>query len=194
MFSLVKVIYSFFIRREGTTEDQDTIIDRVKDEAYTSGSGNIASDVAPLIKKLALDYPVPASNFSLISGYYDYQTDRRSKINRPESGSGSGDGSGGMNHIDPSAIETVEAETQKKPFIGMPMQCKITGQENDMKGTLQFLGQVPEIPERDNILVAGVELESDLDFASDGTYLGRRYFRSPPNRAYFTSFKNCNVL
>ncbi|XP_066517926.1 ubiquitin carboxyl-terminal hydrolase CYLD [Hoplias malabaricus] len=54
-------------------------------------------------------------------------------------------------------------------------------------GVIRWLGQIPGITEP----VAGIELDQELSAATDGSYLGERYFRCPPNKGLFVKLRNC---
>lgn len=42
-------------------------------------------------------------------------------------------------------------------------------------------------------LIVGMELPQDDKLATDGTFLGVKYFSTKPKRAYFVPAKLCNV-
>ena len=60
-----------------------------------------------------------------------------------------------------------------------------------MRGTLQYLGHIDNLPKRSNIVVAGLQLEAKEELATDGSFLGKRYFTAPTKQGYFVPFKNC---
>ena len=95
------------------------------------------------------------------------------------------------NSIDQGLVRAVNDKFHFKPFIGMPLQCNVSGKSTQMRGTLQYLGHIQNLPKRSNIVVAGLELEQTEDLATDGSFLGKRYFTAPAKRGYFVPFKNC---
>ena len=93
--------------------------------------------------------------------------------------------------IDDAVSKFVEERFHVKPNFGMHIRCKVPGKSERLKGTLEFLGHITNLPKRNNVIVAGLQLDVDEDLGTDGTFLGRRYFTAPPKRGYFVPFKNC---
>ncbi|XP_077356488.1 ubiquitin carboxyl-terminal hydrolase CYLD isoform X2 [Festucalex cinctus] len=54
-------------------------------------------------------------------------------------------------------------------------------------GVIRWIGRIEGVSEA----VAGIELEQEVSAGSDGTYLGKRYFRCPPNKGLFLKLYNC---
>ncbi|KAM9833034.1 ubiquitin carboxyl-terminal hydrolase CYLD isoform 1-T1 [Syngnathus typhle] len=54
-------------------------------------------------------------------------------------------------------------------------------------GVIRWIGRIEGVYE----VVAGIELEQEVSAGSDGTYLGERYFRCPPNKGLFVKLLNC---
>jgi len=80
----------------------------------------------------------------------------------------------------------------EKPELGMAIKCKIPGKTGPMDGVLKFIGHIPNLPKRSSVIVAGLELSTDEDLGTDGTFLGKRYFTVPAKRGYFVPVKNCS--
>ncbi|KAG7221479.1 hypothetical protein INR49_002454 [Caranx melampygus] len=54
-------------------------------------------------------------------------------------------------------------------------------------GVICWIGHITGISE----LVAGIELDQELSAGTDGSYLGERHFRCPPNKGLFVKLRNC---
>ncbi|XP_007230328.3 ubiquitin carboxyl-terminal hydrolase CYLD [Astyanax mexicanus] len=54
-------------------------------------------------------------------------------------------------------------------------------------GVIRWIGQIAGLSEP----VAGIELDQELSAATDGSYLGERHFRCPPNKGLFVKLRNC---
>ncbi|XP_008316335.1 ubiquitin carboxyl-terminal hydrolase CYLD-like isoform X2 [Cynoglossus semilaevis] len=54
-------------------------------------------------------------------------------------------------------------------------------------GVICWIGHISGISEH----VAGIELDHELSAGTDGSYLGERYFRCPPNKGLFVKLRNC---
>uniref|UniRef100_A0A8C9SSD2 ubiquitinyl hydrolase 1 n=1 Tax=Scleropages formosus TaxID=113540 RepID=A0A8C9SSD2_SCLFO len=54
-------------------------------------------------------------------------------------------------------------------------------------GVIRWIGKINGVSE----LVAGLELDQELTAATDGSYLGERHFRCPPNKGLFVKLRNC---
>ncbi|XP_043100750.1 ubiquitin carboxyl-terminal hydrolase CYLD isoform X2 [Puntigrus tetrazona] len=54
-------------------------------------------------------------------------------------------------------------------------------------GVIRWIGQISSISEP----VAGIELDQELSAATDGSYLGERYFRCAANKGLFVKLRNC---
>ena len=96
--------------------------------------------------------------------------------------------------VEEGVMRSVEEKFHVKPSIGMHVKCKIPGKQEPMKGTLQFLGHINNLPKKSNVIVAGLELEKREELGTDGTFLGKRYFKSAPKRGYFVPVKNCTPI
>ena len=78
--------FNIFIRREGTTEDQDHLIQNT-DGYAASGSGIDESEAQRLAETLALNVPMAKRNYipnGILMGGNNHQIDKRTKIHRPE--------------------------------------------------------------------------------------------------------------
>ena len=95
--------------------------------------------------------------------------------------------------IEPAILKLAEHQSHIIPSIGMHLRCTIPRKSVPLNGTLKFLGHIPNLPKRNNLLVAGLEVESTEDLATDGTFFGKRYFTTPPKKAYFLPFKSCKI-
>lgn len=94
-------------------------------------------------------------------------------------------------HIDAGIVRAVIDRFHFLPYIGMNMKCRVSGKRRIVRGTLQFLGHLHKLPKRNNVVIAGLRLENDENLATDGTFLGKRYFVAPKKRGYFVRFKDC---
>lgn len=54
-------------------------------------------------------------------------------------------------------------------------------------GVIRWIGRINGIQEA----VAGIELDQELSAGTDGSYLGERHFRCPPNKGLFVKLRNC---
>ncbi|KAG7497207.1 hypothetical protein JOB18_033426 [Solea senegalensis] len=54
-------------------------------------------------------------------------------------------------------------------------------------GVICWIGRISGVSE----LVAGIELDQELSAGTDGSYLGERHFRCPPNKGLFVKLRNC---
>ncbi|XP_070710608.1 ubiquitin carboxyl-terminal hydrolase CYLD [Pempheris klunzingeri] len=54
-------------------------------------------------------------------------------------------------------------------------------------GVIRWIGSISGISEP----VAGIELDQELSAGTDGSYLGERHFRCPPNKGLFVKLRNC---
>ena len=95
----------------------------------------------------------------------------------------------GKRTIDAELAKQTEKEFRITPSVGMKLRCALPKKQLD--GTLQFLGYIPNLPKRNHLLVAGLEIDGPEDLATDGTFFGKRYFETPPKRAYFLPFRSC---
>lgn len=93
--------------------------------------------------------------------------------------------------IDDAVATSVQERIHLKPTFGMHIRCKIPGKSDKLKGTLEFLGHIKNLPKRSSVVVAGLQLDTEEDLGTDGTFLGKRYFVAPAKRGYFVPFKNC---
>ncbi|KAL9975229.1 hypothetical protein ACROYT_G012363 [Oculina patagonica] len=55
-------------------------------------------------------------------------------------------------------------------------------------GVIRWLGNIPQIKDK---LFAGMELEVEQAYCSDGIFNGDRYFTCPPGRGFFTFLEHC---
>lgn len=79
-------------------------------------------------------------------------------------------------------------------LIGSSVACRLAGKKGLNKGTLRWVGHLPQMPLDNAHLIAGVELLADNKLGTDGTYRGVRYFKSSPNRGYFFRLKDCKAM
>jgi len=96
--------------------------------------------------------------------------------------------------IDQAISRSVEDLFHVKPVIGMHVRCKVPGKSDKMKGSLRYIGHITNLPKRNNVIVAGIELDHDEELGTDGTFLGKRYFITTPKKGYFVPVKNCNPI
>ncbi|XP_030286332.1 ubiquitin carboxyl-terminal hydrolase CYLD isoform X2 [Sparus aurata] len=54
-------------------------------------------------------------------------------------------------------------------------------------GVIRWIGRISGISAQ----VAGIELDQELSAGTDGSYLGERHFRCPPNKGLFVKLRNC---
>uniref|UniRef100_A0A8C5G324 ubiquitinyl hydrolase 1 n=1 Tax=Gouania willdenowi TaxID=441366 RepID=A0A8C5G324_GOUWI len=54
-------------------------------------------------------------------------------------------------------------------------------------GVIRWIGQINGVIDT----VAGIELDQELSAGTDGSYLGERHFRCPPNKGLFVKLRNC---
>lgn len=54
-------------------------------------------------------------------------------------------------------------------------------------GVIRWIGRINGVTET----VAGIELDQELSAGTDGSYLGERRFRCPPNKGLFVKLRNC---
>ena len=202
-----------FCRREGTTEDQDNLA-----HLETEGSGGSGEDPAAATALRLAENLATLTDFSYLSkrnhiSRPDTTSPETPKKRSPKvksdginatepsttKSTGAADRpqnttSTSTEKIDESVAKVVKEHFHMKPNVGMHIQCKVPGKPERMKGTLQFLGHIPNLPRRTNVIVAGIQLEADEDLATDGTFLGKRYFSTAPKRGYFVPYKNCMLI
>ncbi|XP_037538661.1 ubiquitin carboxyl-terminal hydrolase CYLD [Nematolebias whitei] len=77
----------------------------------------------------------------------------------------------------------------EKPELESDLEVGSMVEVNDppLFGVIRWIGQLGNISEP----VAGIELEQELSAGTDGSYLGERHFRCPPNKGLFVKLRNC---
>ncbi|XP_023692192.1 ubiquitin carboxyl-terminal hydrolase CYLD [Paramormyrops kingsleyae] len=71
--------------------------------------------------------------------------------------------------------------------MGLEVGCMVEVNDPPLYGVIRWIGEISGIPEP----VAGLELDQELTAATDGSYLGERYFRCPANKGLFVKLRNC---
>ncbi|CAL8378559.1 unnamed protein product [Boreogadus saida] len=73
--------------------------------------------------------------------------------------------------------------------VAMELEVGSMVEVNDppLFGVIRWIGRISGI----NQTVAGLELDQELAAATDGSYLGNRYFRCPANKGLFVKLRNC---
>uniref|UniRef100_A0A8C5AQB6 ubiquitinyl hydrolase 1 n=1 Tax=Gadus morhua TaxID=8049 RepID=A0A8C5AQB6_GADMO len=73
--------------------------------------------------------------------------------------------------------------------VAMALEVGSMVEVNDppLFGVIRWIGRISGI----NQTVAGLELDQELAAATDGSYLGNRYFRCPANKGLFVKLRNC---
>ena len=196
----------FFIR----PNDYQNYLAANTDGLHSSGSGVDEGEAERLGDAASLYVPMTNKNIIVGTGN-SREREKRTKIYRPErnfqivsktrenegeksnTDTNANSKNSFVNKIDDAIVRAVFDRFHFKPFIGMPMHCKVAGKSDLLSGTLQFLGHVGNLPKRSNVVIAGIELETEDDLGSDGTFMRKRYFAAPPKRGYFVRFKNCLV-
>ncbi|CAG5929574.1 unnamed protein product [Menidia menidia] len=70
---------------------------------------------------------------------------------------------------------------------GLEVGSMVEVNDPPLFGVIRWIGQIAGIPEP----VAGIELDEELSAGTDGSYLGERHFRCPPNKGLFVKLRNC---
>lgn len=96
------------------------------------------------------------------------------------------------NNTDPAVIKAVTDMFHMPPSLGMHVKCKVPGKADQLKGSLRYMGHITNLPKRNNVIVAGLELDHEEELGTDGTFLGKRYFIATPKTGYFVPVKNCS--
>lgn len=232
--SLFCISFLFVIRREGTTEEQDSLGKDDIAQDIGSGSGNEATEASQAIRlaeNLALNplsmHEAPVydredprdteiaksvtpttfenndKNDDPSSAIHNYRhpllttmrnrlkTNNITVVTKYPTKDGDTSTNVQRSKIDPGVVKRVVDDYRLKPKLGMYLECNVPGKDNTLKGTLKYLGTIANLPKRSDIIVAGLFLDSDADRGTDGTFLGKRYFATPPKRSYFVPFKYC---
>uniref|UniRef100_A0A672G106 ubiquitinyl hydrolase 1 n=1 Tax=Salarias fasciatus TaxID=181472 RepID=A0A672G106_SALFA len=96
-------------------------------------------------------------------------------------------------HSPPSALWSPhngdEAAVDGEAGPGEELEVGSMVEVNDppLFGVIRWIGQINGVPET----VAGIELDHELSAGTDGSYLGERHFRCPPNKGLFVKLRNC---
>ncbi|KII65896.1 Carboxypeptidase N catalytic chain [Thelohanellus kitauei] len=95
---------------------------------------------------------------------------------------------------------------EMKPFknvnpdftINEMLTCQIPGRTQNLSGKLKWSGTIPELANHTSTplesIILGLELMKSDDLATDGTFLGKRYFTTKPNHAYFIPKNLCKRI
>uniref|UniRef100_A0A4W4EJ77 ubiquitinyl hydrolase 1 n=1 Tax=Electrophorus electricus TaxID=8005 RepID=A0A4W4EJ77_ELEEL len=79
------------------------------------------------------------------------------------------------------------SEQKAEPKIWLEVGSMIEMNDPPIFGVIRWIGQISGISDQ----VAGIELDQELSAATDGSYLGERHFRCPPNKGLFVKLRNC---
>lgn len=82
-----------------------------------------------------------------------------------------------------AAEENGEADLEGKLEVGSMVEVN----DPPLFGVIRWIGRISGIAEP----VAGIELDQELSAGTDGSYLGERHFRCPPNKGLFVKLRNC---
>lgn len=93
--------------------------------------------------------------------------------------------------IGASIVARVERDYNFTPQLGVRLKCTVRNKRDIVEGTLEYLGTVDNLKGRPHVIVAGLRLDGERERATDGMFLGKRYFKTAPKRSYFVPFKNC---
>ena len=116
----------------------------------------------------------------------------KSKPNNTTNFSGNKGLTSSTNNTDPAVIKAVTDMFHMPPSLGMHVKCKVPGKADQLKGSLRYMGHITNLPKRNNVIVAGLELDHEEELGTDGTFLGKRYFIATPKTGYFVPVKNCS--
>lgn len=203
--------YRITFRREGTTEEQDNL---ARLESESSGSGeelvggiktqqlvkNLAQAVSiamyskdgKLVEKRSKIYhPSKHLNTKPLTTSTKRSTNNKTSTIANNTNKAYTKKTNNRRSIDAAVVRSVEDKYHIKPNFGMHIKCKVPGKSEKLKGTLEYLGHIHNLPKKSNVIVAGLQLDSDEDLGTDGTFLGNRYFTTKQKRGYFVPFKNC---
>ncbi|XP_068163768.1 ubiquitin carboxyl-terminal hydrolase CYLD [Antennarius striatus] len=82
-----------------------------------------------------------------------------------------------------AAREDDEAGSEGELEVGSMVEVN----DPPLFGVIRWIGRISGISER----VAGIELDQELSAGTDGSYLGERHFRCPPNKGLFVQLRKC---
>ncbi|XP_076846791.1 ubiquitin carboxyl-terminal hydrolase CYLD [Brachyhypopomus gauderio] len=86
---------------------------------------------------------------------------------------------------DPPSPPVFEEKAEHKHWLEVGSMIEMN--DPPIFGVIRWIGQISGISEP----VAGIELDQELSAATDGSYLGERHFRCPPNKGLFVKLRNC---
>ncbi|XP_076144447.1 ubiquitin carboxyl-terminal hydrolase CYLD-like [Alosa pseudoharengus] len=87
----------------------------------------------------------------------------------------------------PEEAEFEAEEADTGPGLGLELGSMVEVNEPAQYGVIRWIGRIRGISQ----LVAGVELDQEITAGTDGSYLGDRYFRCPPNKGLFVKLRSC---
>ncbi|XP_059211555.1 ubiquitin carboxyl-terminal hydrolase CYLD [Centropristis striata] len=88
---------------------------------------------------------------------------------------------------DSGEAEEDEEEVGLEGELELEVGSMVEVNEPPLFGVIRWIGRISGISEP----VAGLELDQELSAGTDGSYLGERHFRCPPNKGLFVKLRNC---
>ncbi|XP_068611898.1 ubiquitin carboxyl-terminal hydrolase CYLD [Brachionichthys hirsutus] len=85
------------------------------------------------------------------------------------------------------ADEAAGEEDETGPAGELEAGSMVQVNDPPLFGVIRWIGRIRGISER----VAGIELDQELSAGTDGSYLGERHFRCPPNKGLFVQLRKC---
>ncbi|XP_061921844.1 ubiquitin carboxyl-terminal hydrolase CYLD [Entelurus aequoreus] len=86
----------------------------------------------------------------------------------------------------PPMLEDVD-EAARESGETLEVGSMVEVNDPPLYGVIRWIGNFNGYPE----VVAGIELDQEMAAETDGSYLGERYFRCPPNKGLFVKLSNC---
>ncbi|XP_029310673.1 ubiquitin carboxyl-terminal hydrolase CYLD [Cottoperca gobio] len=87
----------------------------------------------------------------------------------------------------PDNSEAAEEDGEAGPDPDLEVGSMVEVNDPPLFGVIRWIGQIGGVLEP----VAGIELDQELSAGTDGSYLGERHFRCPPNKGLFVKLRNC---